>query len=115
MKDAAKVASFNAAETEDAERYVSKAAFLERLLKGKESTLRKLESHTKEIDAQLRDATSCVTNIKWRIDEVQAAISVKQARLKALSGHQRRRLAFNPSQFMSKSEATLTNEADYTF
>ena len=63
----------------------------------------------------LLEAISRVTDTKRRTDEVQAAISKKQGRLKALSEHQRRRLAFNPSRFMSKFEATITYEADYAF
>ena len=115
MKDAAKVAFLNAGKSEDAERYILKVASLQCLLKGKESTLRKLKSQIKESDAHLLEATSRMTDIKGRIDEVQDAISKKQGRLKALSGHQRRRLVFNPNRFISKSEAMITYEVDYTF
>ena len=115
MKDKAEAAAQNLDEAEEAEWFFSKAASLQGVVKNKEITLNRLESESKEGDTNLLEAQKVVTRINKRFEATQAAISKKREIIKTFTGHHRRMLAFNPSRFISKSNAALTLETNYVF
>ena len=86
---------------------------LPRRVNGHESTLIDLESQNKKNDAHLVDALQKVTDVKNSRTTLKEVIALKQGYMKRLGKHHRRRLAFNPSRFIFKSESESTLNADY--